>query len=110
MFENLFWVRHSQESYALLGYDEASNHVDVDCAENVAVDSESSRDGGREDYLERVTGGKNNACIQVGHYGETMGLRRVLVADQQTDYVSPMRTNHRPRVRRCAVTNAVVEA
>lgn len=62
-------------------YDQASNHEDVDCAKDIAVDAKGTRLIGCEDYGVSIAGGQYYTGLQVGRDREAVGLSLVLTTD-----------------------------
>ncbi len=81
----------------------------MDCAENVTVHYERSRYRGCKDDPVGFARRHGYACGEVGAYRETVWLRRVLVADEDVNFITPLYSDDGPRVCRRSVAYAVVE-
>jgi hypothetical protein len=77
--------------------------------EDVAVHNERSRYGSCEDDTVCLAYHYGHASRKVCAYRETMRLRGVFIADDDTNHITPVHTNDGPRVRGRSVTYAIVK-
>ena len=77
--------------------------------ENVAVHHEFSSHCGRENDSVGFAGRYGYADREVGLYRETVGLRHVLVADEDANHIPLLHSNDRPRIQRRSMAYAIVE-
>jgi hypothetical protein len=78
-------------------------------AENVTVHDECSRHRGCEDDTVGLANHYCHAAREICVNRETVRLRRVLIADEDTNHITLVDANHGPRVRRRTVSYTVVK-
>jgi hypothetical protein len=81
----------------------------MNSAKDVTIKYERAWHSGCEDDSVRVTRRQDHAFVEVALYSKAMGLRHVLVADEDVNHIALLHSNDRPRIRRRSVAYAIVE-